>query len=111
MIFGLLGVLAVDRGATQDVSAGHESVSGSGEPTGLSHAPATARKTTRRPPSRGTLPVPITLKCPGASHPAETRWDTRDACGQGLGQSAHLPRTHHRPASVNLRACDLRSYR
>src|SRR5665811_1489293 len=96
MIFGLLGVLAVDRGATQDVSAGHESVSGSGEPTGLSLAPATARKTTRRAPTHVTRLVPITLKCPDTSIQTETLWDTRDVRGQGFGQRRHLPRTHHR---------------
>ena len=41
-------------------------------PTGLSRGPATARKSTRRAPSRGTRPVPIMLKCPGASHQTET---------------------------------------
>src|SRR5665647_906016 len=71
------------------VRAGHESVSG--EPTGWSHAPATALRTTRGAPPHVTRIVLITLTCPDASIQTETLRDTRDIRGQALGQSAYHP--------------------
>ena len=49
-------------GAMPKVRAGQASVCVWVQPTGLSHAPETARKTTRRAPSRNTQPIPIMLK-------------------------------------------------
>src|SRR5665647_1803276 len=73
-------------------------------PTGLSRGPATDRKSTRRAPSRGTRPVPIMLKCPGASHQTETLRDPRDASGQRSGQKAYRPSETKTARKLSLRA-------
>jgi hypothetical protein len=86
MVFGLLTVLAVDR-RQQDVDADHESVSGSGEPTSLSHTPTKADDDSARArqPAAGEPCSPAEDHAPGR-HPCHCASDG----GSAVDQPRHL---------------------
>jgi len=74
----------------------------------LSTVEATARKSTRRAPSRGTRSVPFTMCRPGVSLPT---WDDAAHARRLLaaiwsGQNAQLAGQRQQPASECLRAVD-----